>query len=413
MKIRVRNILLCGMTLCVIPRIACGVESDPTTIMEVIDLMRAGAVMPSRGRLSVLSRSERRIDGSPSVLGVAAKTDVVNYSVVVDGDRLDVTREAQIADKDPFIIRTFFDGEKYYSYSQGQGSRLLYAESDRAKSLGSGWRSYYESTFPTGVPGVSLDDLLERNSGNLSLKPETETVDGFPCRVIEGNTEWGYYRLWLDTQHGYKVRKAHLHKDADHLDEEGKPLSYLPSNPEERVYQVPRVKYDLFLDGVDIETVGGYYIEVGRHISSTTTFENGSKILFDSTVSVDSIDPNPDFQSLDVFNTDFIPNGVKVYFYGSGGISYEWRNGRVVPDLPADLEDAFDGTIEMIVSDTPKVTQNVEPAGTAYRPTGSVAVRAPHRTYSDRAILVFACVVCVAVLVVIGIILLRWTGRSS
>ena len=55
-----------------------------------------------------------------------------------------------------------------------------------------------------------LDKAL-RDGGYISVRDETETIQGSECFVIDAHTRYGQFSLWLDPKHGYhaaKIRKS-------------------------------------------------------------------------------------------------------------------------------------------------------------------------------------------------------------
>ncbi|GHT37140.1 hypothetical protein FACS189427_09740 [Planctomycetales bacterium] len=57
-----------------------------------------------------------------------------------------------------------------------------------------------------------LPDFLEKNKGNYKINPHQEDVDGFMCWVVEYP---GMDKFWVDTEHGYVVRKRIYHWEPD------------------------------------------------------------------------------------------------------------------------------------------------------------------------------------------------------
>ncbi|GHT18187.1 hypothetical protein FACS1894189_5700 [Planctomycetales bacterium] len=70
-----------------------------------------------------------------------------------------------------------------------------------------------------------LPDFLEKNRSNYKISPQQEDVDGFPCWVVEYP---GMDKFWIDTEHGYVVRKRVYHW------EPGKPKKFAIHNSDFR-----------------------------------------------------------------------------------------------------------------------------------------------------------------------------------
>jgi len=51
-------------------------------------------------------------------------------------------------------------------------------------------------------------DAVLRGAKRVSVRPTTETVRGFACHVIDADTQYGQYTVWLDPAHGYHAAKV-------------------------------------------------------------------------------------------------------------------------------------------------------------------------------------------------------------
>ncbi len=50
-------------------------------------------------------------------------------------------------------------------------------------------------------------DAVLRGANRISVRPTTEKVNGSPCHVIDADTQYGCYSVWLDPAHGYNAAK--------------------------------------------------------------------------------------------------------------------------------------------------------------------------------------------------------------
>ncbi|MHC4351736.1 MAG: hypothetical protein ACYS0H_03375 [Planctomycetota bacterium] len=51
-------------------------------------------------------------------------------------------------------------------------------------------------------------DAVLRGAKRISMRPTTETVSGVACHVIDADTRYGQYTVWLDPVHGYNAAKV-------------------------------------------------------------------------------------------------------------------------------------------------------------------------------------------------------------
>ena len=53
-------------------------------------------------------------------------------------------------------------------------------------------------------------DAVLRESEQILVRPATETINGSDCYVIDAQTKYGKYSLWLDPEHGYHPIKINM-----------------------------------------------------------------------------------------------------------------------------------------------------------------------------------------------------------
>jgi hypothetical protein len=61
-------------------------------------------------------------------------------------------------------------------------------------------------------------DAVLRRAQTVSVRRSTETVHGSVCHVIDAQTEYGKYTLWLDPNHGYHAARATREATGGHKD---------------------------------------------------------------------------------------------------------------------------------------------------------------------------------------------------
>jgi len=80
-----------------------------------------------------------------------------------------------------------------------------------------------KTLFEDDIDHPFLPEFLENNKGKYVVQPIQETVDGFPCWVVEYP---GMDKFWVDVKHGYAVRKRIYHWNP------GKPKKFAILNQE-------------------------------------------------------------------------------------------------------------------------------------------------------------------------------------
>ena len=138
-----------------------------------------------------------------------------------------------------------------------------------------------------------LDEML-KGARSLSVRPKPETLNGAVCYVLEANTKFGRFTLWLDSEHGY--HPARIRASVRVGDDIGRPDSpHIITSREAitREYSVDNVRFGK-VDGVwvPMEADAKRYVVLGNEhgFSDETTHYKRSKIVL-----------NPDHDALDSF----------------------------------------------------------------------------------------------------------------
>lgn len=63
-------------------------------------------------------------------------------------------------------------------------------------------------------------DVVLREAKQILVRPATETVNGIACYVIDADTQYGQYTVWLDPAHGYNATKVTRNATAGHKEGE-------------------------------------------------------------------------------------------------------------------------------------------------------------------------------------------------
>ena len=214
--------------------------------------------------------------------------------------------------------RMFMDGNSYVAtdirVGEFSGLPPLYAVYSTEESQ--------ISTMATRRWGTNIGEIFQgvdkrpfyeglKDSPNLRVSETMEEIDGFPCYLIEGTTNSGNHKVWVDPENGYNVRKAIV---------------------ERRGKEVYR------LDGVEIEEIEGHFLMTratrkrwgglwgaGDRIDVQTSQVSRLRTSF-----------SPDFEAMQAFRPDLvIPEGTKVHHLDMPReVRYEWRNGRVQRPTP-------------------------------------------------------------------------------
>jgi hypothetical protein len=227
------------------------------------------------------------------------------------------------------------NGRLLYLFNGGRSPRLTVfdgpeAQSEAAKMLS----AIYEGNWKSGLDDLYFDEILSLHVDVVRLLPARETINGHSCMALEAKTPFGQYQLWIDPENGYQIRRAVVRKSAEDLSWMNRPFGYKPPKPKElEHFVVPVRKEGLFtLDQVELADLGyGRFFLSSALASSVIRHEDGSAMTNTSRIRVRDLVLNPDFAAMGAFNTDFIPEGAITTLTVAPYLTYEWRDGNVVP----------------------------------------------------------------------------------
>ena len=173
-----------------------------------------------------------------------------------------------------------------------------------------------------------LDEML-KGARSISVRPKPETIQGAVCYVLEANTRFGRFTLWLDSEHGFHPARIHgTVRVGDDIGFPGNPHVITSREAITRDYSVDNVRFEKVDDvWVPVEADAKRHVVLGNEngFSDETTHYKRTKIVL-----------NPDHAALASFadpmkNPELDPelvNGSIVYL--SSGQKNTWQDGAVV-----------------------------------------------------------------------------------
>lgn len=276
-----------------------------------------------------------------------------------DGERRDarITRynvrgeEKKIA----MNLRDIWTGEQFQhmqKFSEEGGGQITMSISGRLEKnriLGSTWGGSFlwGDVFRRNI----IDVLKESDSANLH--ESMENIGGSKCYVIEGRTEIGHCKVWIDPSSGFNLRKIEVVQKAGDLEfGTGKIIG---NNIAER---------KVIVDDVQIEKINGHFVPMAGSLVFTKLFNQGKPFKMDLRTKRLNIEFDPDFEAMGAFVMDGVPDGTYVVHRDYPGISYIWAGGRAIADISLDILDKIDSVIEKEVGRSEKgeatVVENVQ-----------------------------------------------------
>ncbi len=230
------------------------------------------------------------------------------------------------------VNRSVFNGEQYL-YRQQAG---VFLASLQSKDEANRTRALYSVAGST-LFGYLLGDekpvaILLKNASDIVLYDHPEEVDGFACQVIEGKTDHGVYKLWVDPEHDYRIRRAIIDKGPGDWFYGRRVSTEAPEGWQDRTTASCHTE----ISGVKLEKIDGHFIATSESETMTMKWLSGRESHSKIIVKRSQINLRPDFEKLGAFVMDGIPEGTVVFNSDPNDhtYAYEWHNGQAVSVAP-------------------------------------------------------------------------------
>lgn len=264
--------------------------------------------------------------------GIKHKIQVFN-----DGERFDVINDVSFRETDEkdgvfehsSNNRIIWDGKRSMSrQNSGYGTKGYFRHKKEVLS----WRVRAPYLYGVLDYGTShfADNLLK--SSNLNIRLQQETINDFPCYVIEGNVGGRHYTIWVDIENGYKYRKAIVEEKLDPplRSDSGKDII-------SRVFET---------DGVKIEAIEDHYITTEIKQTVSNVYADGTTTKDHHTAKINHVKWNPDFEGLNAFKMD-MPNGTIVMDLDFN-IKYMWNDGKLQTLVDKDALRVIENVVDQL-----------------------------------------------------------------
>ncbi len=171
--------------------------------------------------------------------------------------------------------------------------------------------------FPSNEP----INAYIRRSDKAVVRPNTETVNGSACYVIEAQSQEGQLTVWIDPTHGYHVAKATIVREEGHkVNGDTFPRGH---------------KEESTLTNLSFKQVNGVWVPV-EFVYETDIRRPPVFIMNGKThVEITEFLIDPDHEALKSFEVNDFPEGTRTSYTDNGRLLptwYIWKNGGPVPD---------------------------------------------------------------------------------
>jgi hypothetical protein len=154
----------------------------------------------------------------------------------------------------------------------------------------------------------------------VSLRSQTELINGSACHVVDASNGRQRFTLWIDPEHGYHVAKAEYEESGS------------------------RKRLSSSFGDVRFEKHGDVWVPMEGTVRQRWLKDD--KLVSEGTMQIKrtSIDLHPDFAAVGAFVAD-LPNGTNIHVYEAPGVRHVWQNGQIVPFVDDSAVAAIDKTV--------------------------------------------------------------------
>jgi len=324
---------------------------QPTKSMDVNDLLEL-----SLASFESLPPYSMRIESELSFVipqeSIDAEFEVIE--IRYDKRRIDkIAQQYDVKDKEKKLVwatRKIWTGEQLQSRQQSLGTGIVEDQHiDASGSYKDDTKNILISPYSGGyVSGFMIGDKehvcnILKQSGVSKLYGKTEAIGDNTCYVVEGKTRSGTYKIWIDPNHGFNVRKAIVNKKIGDF-YSNKPIT--AGNSDKKVM----VECEMIMSDVEVEKVGDYYIPISATLVDKGKYSDGTTSHTNWSSKRSKIQLNPNFEEMGAFVMDGIPEGKRISMKDLPGLVYIWANGRFILDVGLDVIEVIDEATQQIIS---------------------------------------------------------------
>jgi hypothetical protein len=288
-----------------------------------------------------------------------------SFQVSRDIKKLDIVIETQdqhlekLIDHQPMhdISRSIFaDQFIYYKDPVQKPPSVLFIDSDLEERKNWGVGKMFLGSSLDGYSsyihfGKTYPEIM-RKSPSFKMRKEMEIIDGHETYVLESVPSNAHEKLilWIDPEYGFNPRRIVVSRPTEAF-LKGKP--YSAPVPAEKYRLIPcgvELLNELTVDSIKIEKVGDVFVPIEAKMKWHRKFANDEFTTIECTHTRKNVNFNPDFEAMGAFIMD-VPNGTSVSFLDNrqhSGVQYEWRDGKVIPNVDETFLDLLDDEIDFI-----------------------------------------------------------------
>jgi hypothetical protein len=254
--------------------------------------------------------------------GESVGTEVSHHCLKTSGER--VSHRVSFYDgvlttqEKPGYRSFVYDGQRLIQYRKGLDRR-----NDRvfvANSAGGKTRllitEYKGAPLLGFCPGdLERFDRILRSAKELSVSTDQQAAGDLQCPILEGQTERGRYRVWIDTEHDYHFARLRVERQA------GDVIQDSPYGAKSMSFSVDNVRFQQ-IDEVWVPMEADMQLTTDGPPQTVQWHYQRTRVVL-----------NPDHDALKSFFPDDIPEDTKVQMADEPSVEYVWRKGSPVKEV--------------------------------------------------------------------------------
>jgi hypothetical protein len=246
--------------------------------------------------------------------GKVTKEGSVDAKIFKKGESIDITYNNKVNDSNGdnnFEVRSIFDGKTFLSRQDvpTPSKVAAYISNDSARITKQ--ISDLGCSYLLGIlPETQIDIFKEFSKSSSKLKTQNNEINGISILVIEYNDIDQQSKMWIDPDNflPIQIEISLTHGNG----EDNKPIK-----TNYKIYDIKYKKYE------------GKYIPISGKLNQVIAYKYKTQ-TYDYTTKYELVKFNPDFNKLNAFRMDKIPEDLRIYSLEFPGIRYEWHHGKVM-----------------------------------------------------------------------------------
>lgn len=248
-----------------------------------------------------------------------------------------ILKEGVIKKEDAYYRSSLYDGKDFYNYSRSSPNMKTNGYPGILDIVVD--KKVDEKVIHEFVPGITSNGYMGNNNERVdsflskekkvAVREKQERIGGSDCFVIDAQTSYGKYIIWIDPTHGYNIAQSEIQRKEGDVDGTGH-------------YRLAKGMWErTYLYNVRFEKINNIWVPVENDSTSSGNMPPTGPGKVVSHYKIAEMKINPSSEALGLFKPDDVLDGSSVRFMNAlnmkgirwmGGKAID-RSGKVIKDL--------------------------------------------------------------------------------